>query len=64
MDTVVCQCGYELTSVNAARSVQLQKEGDKWIEKHVFSAACQCPNCYEEIDADTLGNLGVPVEYR
>lgn len=64
MDQILCPCGAELTSVFAARSVQLQKEDGKWIEKHVFSSDCQCPNCYEEIDEDTLDKLGVPVEYR
>lgn len=57
-------CGEELTSICAARSVELQKEGDKWIEKNVFSAACSCPNCYEELGVETLDELGVPNEYR
>lgn len=57
-------CGEELTNVYAARSVELQKEGDKWIEKNVFSAACSCPNCHEELDVETLDELGVPIEYR
>lgn len=65
MDEVLCpECQAELMSVYAARSVELQKEGDKWIEKNVFSAACSCPNCHEELDVETLDKLGVPVEYR
>jgi len=65
MDKVLCpECHAELTSVYSARSVELQREGNVWIEKNVFSAACSCPQCHAELGVDTLEKLGVPVEYR
>jgi ribosomal protein L34E len=65
MDKVLCpECHAELTSVYSARSVQLQREGDVWIEKNVFSSGCSCSHCYAELGVDTLDKLGVPNEYR
>jgi len=65
MDKVFCpDCQAELLNVYSARSVELQKEGDKWIEKNVFLSACSCPQCHADLDAETLDKLGVPVEYR
>ena len=57
-------CGKELDSIYAARSVELQKEGDIWIEKNVFSSTCGCPYCHEELGSEELDELGVPSEYR
>lgn len=65
MDEVFCpDCQAELTSVYSARCVELQKDGDRWIEKNVFNAVCSCPNCHADLGAETLDKLGVPVEYR
>jgi len=60
-------CGQELTSVYASRSVELQQGpggGDKWIEKNVFSSAVSCPNCHELFSDEETDELGIPAEYR
>lgn len=57
-------CGEEIINVWAARSVELEKDGDNWLEKHVFSAGATCPHCHEELDQDTLEKLGLPPEWQ
>lgn len=52
-------CGYELVNVYAARSVELEKDGDKWIEKNVFSSAVSCPSCHEELSGEQVDELGI-----
>ena len=52
-------CGYELTSVYAARSVELEKDGDKWIEKNVFSSTVSCPSCHEVLSDEQISELGI-----
>ncbi len=56
-------CGEVLTNVYAARSVELQKEGDIWIEKNVFSGGASCPHCHEDLDMETCEKLGIPSEW-
>jgi len=38
-------CGEELTNAYASRSVELEWDGERWIEKNVFSSSCTCPHC-------------------
>jgi len=52
-------CGHELTSVYASRSVELEWDGDEWVEKNVFSSAVSCPNCHEVLSDEDVGELGI-----
>jgi hypothetical protein len=54
-------CGYELTDVYASRSVQLQWDGEKWIEKHVFLSSFMCPNCHKELSDEQVDELRLSV---
>ena len=57
-------CGEELTNIWVVRSVELEKDGGKWIEQHVFSSGASCPKCCEELGTDVLQELGVPAEWQ
>ena len=55
-------CGYELTNVYAARSVELEKGpggGEEWVEKNVFSSSVCCPSCNEELSDEEVSELGI-----
>ena len=58
------ECGEEITNVYTARSVELEKDGDTWIEKNVFSSGCTCPNCHADISPEDADEMGIPIEYR
>ena len=58
------ECGEEITNVYATRSVELEKDGDTWIEKNIFSSGCSCPNCHEDISVEDADEMGLPIEYR
>lgn len=53
------ECVHELTSVYASRSVELQRDGDHWIEKNVFSSTVSCPNCHEALSDEEIGELNI-----
>jgi len=62
MSLHVCPgCGERLHEVLMARSVSLQWDGTKWIEKDVFSESIGCPNCHEELDRSILSEAGTPL---
>ena len=51
-------CGKELTNIYLVRSIELQKDGEKWIEKNVFLSSASCLNCNEELSQEVIGELG------
>lgn len=57
-------CGYEITNVYSSRSVELQWDGERWIEKNVFSSGISCPNCHEDLSTEQADELKIPMEYR
>jgi len=52
-------CGEPLSRVNRERSIQLEWDGEKWIEKDVFSDQTGCPKCYEEAGEELFDDAGM-----
>jgi len=54
-------CGVAITNVYTARSAELEWDGEKWIEKHVFSETISCKHCYRHLSDGEISELGIPV---
>lgn len=52
-------CNHELTNVYASRSVELEKDNGKWIEKNVFVSGCCCPYCHAQLSDEEVDDLGI-----
>ena len=54
-------CEVKITEVDRARSVRQQWDGDKWIEKDVYSDSIAGPNCGDGITCEDLEDCGMPL---
>ena len=54
-------CDTELSSVHAARSVELQQAwgGTEWIEKYVLMSSVSCPHCRAVLPDKFVEELGI-----